>query len=386
MFGFVHPDDREAVRKRIREHDSDFTNIRQNETRLVGLNGKETYTEVVACSITFLGQASMQVAYRDISLRKEAEKRLLESEACLAAAQRVAHLGSWQRDLVDLDDWARNPLRWSDEMFRLLGYSVGEVEATRANFDRAIHPEDRDRMRELMSTAVRERKPYSTDFRIILPNGTERNLYSQAEILYDEKTGKPSKIVGVVQDVTDRKRSERELIEAKEAADAGNRAKSEFLANMSHEIRTPLNGVMGMTDLALETDLTLEQQEYLETVKLSADSLLTVINDILDFSKIEAGKVDLELDDFILRDSLEATLKTLALRADEKGLELLCEIAPSVPDVVRGDSNRLRQVVINLIGNAIITPSTKYVTVFSWRRTRHVVRENSASPVWAGPV
>jgi len=353
MFDFVHPDDREAVRKRIREHDRDFTNVRQNETRLVGLNGKETYTEVMACSITYLGQASMQVAYRDISRRKEAEKNLLQSEASLAAAQRVAHLGSWQRDLIDLDDWARNPLHWSDEMFRLLGYSVGEVEASRVNFDRAIHPADRDRTRELMSTAIRERKPYSTEYRIILPDGTERNLYSQADIVYDEDTKRPSKIVGVVQDVTDRKRSEQELIVAKEAAEAGSRAKSEFLANMSHEIRTPLNGVMGMTDLALETDLTPEQREYLETVKISADSLLTVINDILDFSKIEAGKVDLELDDFNLRDSLEATLKTLALRADEKGLELLCEIAPSVPDVVRGDSNRLRQIVINLIGNAI---------------------------------
>jgi PAS domain S-box-containing protein len=353
MFDFVHPDDREAVKKRIREHARDFTNVRQNETRLIGLNGKETCTEVMACSITYLGQASMQVAYRDISLRKEAEKRLLESEASLAAAQRVAHLGSWQRDLIDLDDWAHNPLRWSDEMFRLLGYNVGEVEASRANLDRIIHPEDRERTRELMSAAIRERKPYSTDYRIVLPNGTERNLYSQADIVYDEKTNRPSKMVGIVQDVTDRRRSEQELIAAKEAAEAGSRAKSEFLANMSHEIRTPLNGVMGMTDLALETDLTPEQREYLETVKLSADSLLTVINDILDFSKIEAGKVDLELDDFNLRESLEATLKTLALRADEKGLELLCEIAPSVPDVVRGDSNRLRQVVINLIGNAI---------------------------------
>ena len=170
--------------------------------------------------------------------------------------------------------------------------------------------------------------------------------------LYD-KNGQVTGIAGVGRDITKRREAEREMQRAREAAEAASQAKSEFLANMSHEIRTPLNGVMGMTDLALDTQLTPEQREYLETVKTSSDSLLTVINDILDFSKIEAGKIDLEAVDFNLRDCLELTLKTVAVRADEKGLELLCEVAPEVPELVRGDSTRLRQVVMNLVGNAI---------------------------------
>jgi two-component system, sensor histidine kinase and response regulator len=233
---------------------------------------------------------------------------------------------------------------------KMLGYATKE-ELLRVDIPATLHASPAE-YEEFQTRLLAEGAMKDYTARLRRKDGREIIVEANVRVVKDAE-GTVLYFEGFVNDVTERRQVQSAMQQAKEAAEAANQAKSEFLANMSHDIRTPMNGIIGMAELALDTDLSAEQREYLHVVKSSADSLLRLLNDILDFAKIEARKLDLEALEFRLRDSLENTLKTLATRAYEKGLELACRIAPGVPDMLVGDAARLRQVLVNLVGNAI---------------------------------
>ncbi len=287
----------------------------------------------------------------DVTARKAAEEGLRKANERLALAVRGSNVGIWENEMADGD--YRVGRIYCTNILEQLGHPAPESAIDYRTVVAPIHPDDWGRVEEaLRAYLAGETADYSAEFRARHRDGSYRWMLSRGVAVRDE-AGRPVRFVGTRIDISQLKRIEEELRSAKEAAEAASRAKSDFLAHVSHEVRTPLNAILGMIELALDTPLTDQQRKYLSVVQSSAEALLEMINDLLDFSKIEAGKLELDRATFSVRALVHDTLRSLALRAHRKGLELVGHIQPDVPDSFVGDAGRLRQVLTNLVGNAI---------------------------------
>jgi Cu+-exporting ATPase len=314
----------------------------------------------------------------EILERKAVEESLRISEQRLSLAIQAGKIGIWDWDV------AKNELTWEPSMYSLYGIRRENFGGAYDAWEQTLHPEDREFVSGEIKAALRGERGFHPEFRIIRGDGTVRTIQSASQVICDA-SGRTTRMIGTNIDVTERKRTEqelelhrkhlerlvdqrteelgetmRDLKAAKQSAEAATQvavaateAKSEFLANMSHEIRTPMNAIVGMTHLALQTELSPRQQDYLTKVKIASDSLLGIINDILDFSKVEAGKLDMEAREFLLEEVLDRVTTVVGTRATEKNLEFLLETSPEVPPCLVGDPLRLTQVLTNLCGNSV---------------------------------
>ncbi len=363
----IHPEDRDRVRElqmKVAQRGLDY----EHDHRIVLPDG--TVKHIHAVGHPVLDQDEQVVQYvgtaMDVTERKRAEDALRRSEAYLAEGQRLAHMGSWA--------WSpatRQSLYWSEEMFRIFGLNPQDGVPTAETFWQRIHPEDLERTRELLLKAAAGNREYEHEHRIVLPDGTVKHIHAIGHPVLDEN-GQVAEYVGTAMDVTERKLAEDELrkhrenledmvrhrteqlAEAKARAEAANRAKSSFLANMSHELRTPLNAVLGFSRLLKnDPDVTPPQQETLDIIVRSGEHLLNLINNVLDMAKIESGQVALKESEVDLHRLLHEMQSLMGVGAVEKGLRFALEHDPDLPRFVAVDAGKLRQVLLNLLGNAI---------------------------------
>jgi two-component system sensor histidine kinase/response regulator len=343
--GQHHPDERhifDEMIDRIRTQDVPY----EIEARVMHPDGTYHWMLAQGKLVKDDGPRRVRGMLQDIDVRKQAALHLQAVESRLERSMRGTNDGMWEISCASRDLWV------SPRFAEMLGYAQSDLIGHQQLLFDITHPEDQAKLEPVLRARRNSNDQFDLEIRQRHKSGEYRVMRLRGMCECDAH-GEPLTVSGSQQDITERYEHQKALIVATKAADAASHAKSEFLANMSHEIRTPMNGVMGMTGLLLETDLSLEQRDYAETVRDSAAALLTVINDILDFSKVEAGKLEIEHIDMDLRNTVEDVARLLAIQAHAKNLEVTVFLDPALPDIMMGDAGRLRQILLNLGGNAV---------------------------------
>jgi two-component system sensor histidine kinase/response regulator len=308
-------------------------------------DGRTIYADINTTSVLIDGRKCNVGFFTDISERRQAEEALRRSEEKYRTIIENIEDGYYEVDL------AGNITFFNESLCRMTGVTKDELRGM--NNLKYMDERTGKEVYKVFNAVYKTGNPVKGfGYEITVKDGSKKYVETSIALIKNTE-GQPLGFRGILRDITERMQTESALRNAKVEAERASNAKSEFLANMSHEIRTPMNGVIGMASLLLDTQLTTEQYEYAERLNKSAESLLRIINDILDYSKIEAGKLDLEIIDFDLRVTVEDVTNTLAVKAFEKGLEFACLIHHEVPTLLRGDPGRLRQILMNLAGNAI---------------------------------
>jgi PAS domain S-box-containing protein len=349
------------------------------EKRYVRKDGSPVWAELsVSLQRDVAGLPAYTVAaVQDVSDRKRAEEALRESEGRYRFLIQSIPQKIFTANASGDVDYFNQP--WTE----FTGLSFDQIKGW--EWLRIIHPDDVDENVRRWRHSIDTGEPFQLEHRFRRADGVYRWHLSRALAMRDAE-GRVLMWFGANTDIDDQKRAAEALKQAKEAAEAANRAKDDFLANVSHEIRTPFGAILGMTELVLDTPLTDDQRQCLETARSAANNLLGVINDLLDFAKIEAGKLELDPADFSLRAAVGDTLRALSVRAHKKGLELIYQVQPEAPDALVGDAGRLRQVLVNLVGNAIKFTEQGEVVVRVEEASRERQRpEGAATPVADAP-
>ena len=345
----VHPDDKEKVFNDINKHLSGVTDLYVNEHRVLCKDNSYKWILDRGKIISYTSDNKperMIGTHSDILKRKKAEEALLENQYRFEKAQALGHVGNWEYNLESELFW------FSDESKRIFGFDLDSNNMSTEKIENCIL--ERERVHQALIDLIAHDKKYDLEYEIIPADKTTRKIIHSIAELERDASNNPLRVRGVILDITERKEAEQTLNIAKKEAEKANRLKSEFLANMSHELRTPLNAILGFSRLTSRSPhLSPENKENLDIIRRSGEHLLRLINDVLEMSKIEAGRTALNENDFDLHQMLDDLEDMLTIQADEKGLQLLFERAANVPGHIRADELKLRQVLINLLNNAV---------------------------------